>query len=138
MNPSFHDNERFDCCLICVDDTKLVFAQLVCILGFSYRGKEYLLTVIIPYDLPLVEANPSLTRVKNKRDKDLRFIQVRSRPTKNFEVVFSGSIVRGALLAQDYSCSSGDDHLVVDVVDPDMWLRMKRDRCQLATNVALS
>jgi hypothetical protein len=136
MNPLFHNKERFDCCLIRVDD-KFIFAQMVCILGVVHDGKEYLLTVVVPYDEPLVETDPALTRIKNKRDKDLRFIRVRSRPTKNFEVIFAGSIVRGALLARDYSCTNGDDHLVIDVVDPDMWLRMKRDQHLLTTKAAL-
>jgi hypothetical protein len=35
------------------------------------------------------------------------------------------SIVRGALISKDYGAEYGDEYLVVDVVDFDLWLRLK-------------
>jgi len=35
------------------------------------------------------------------------------------------SIVQGALLVKDFGAEYGDEYLVIDVVDSDMWLRLK-------------
>ncbi|KAH6885699.1 hypothetical protein BKA70DRAFT_1236963 [Coprinopsis sp. MPI-PUGE-AT-0042] len=137
MNPDFHDRERYDACLIDVGGGQQVCAQMVTIIGLMVAGKEVLLAVLIPYDEKLTEATGSKTRAKIRRDEAFGFIRIRERSRSKPAVVFADSIIRGALLVQDFSETNVKDFLVVDVVDADMWLRMKRDRHLLATNVLI-
>ncbi|KAH6895078.1 hypothetical protein BKA70DRAFT_1570479 [Coprinopsis sp. MPI-PUGE-AT-0042] len=126
MNRNFHSKERYDSCLLNVDDTRVVFGQMVAVLGVMVSNKEHLLAVVLPYDEKLSEQGDlALQRLRKQRDKDLRFHRLRARNMKKSTVVFAASILRGALLVSDYSCPHGDEYLVVDVVDQDMWLRMK-------------
>ncbi|KAH6871585.1 hypothetical protein BKA70DRAFT_1130952 [Coprinopsis sp. MPI-PUGE-AT-0042] len=137
MNQKFHDQERYDSCLIDVDGRRQVFAQMVVILGMMVSGQEVLLLVLIPYDDTLTEASGAATRAKARRDEAFEFIRVRQRLQAKAVVVFAETIIRGALLVKDFSNEAGRDFLVVDIVDADMFMRMKRDRHLLATNVSL-
>ncbi|KAH6880256.1 hypothetical protein BKA70DRAFT_1126649 [Coprinopsis sp. MPI-PUGE-AT-0042] len=135
MNPNFHGNERYDSCLLSAPDGQ-VFAKMVAILGVSVGDTEVLLAVLIPYDETLGESAGAVTRAKRERDEALEFVRVRARSPSAAVVVFAEQLIRGALLVEDFSSTtSGKDHLVVDVVDADMWLRMQCDRHLLATNI---
>ncbi|KAJ3540473.1 hypothetical protein NMY22_g4276 [Coprinellus aureogranulatus] len=123
MNASFHSRERFDCGLFSVYGHSFVFAQMVAVLGVELDGVEYLVAVILPYDEKLTGS----TREKQQRDRDLMFHRLRARPRKaDSAVVLARTLVRGALLVPDFAEKwPGDEYLVMDVVDADMWLRMK-------------
>jgi hypothetical protein len=54
------------------------------------------------------------------------FHKVLAKPRASSQFISVKSIVRGALLVQDYE--SQEFHLVVDVVDGDMWLCVKEMR----------
>jgi hypothetical protein len=126
MNSKFHNNERYDSCILNVDDTHVVFGQLIAVLGVMVGNKEHLLAIVLPYDEKLSEqGNVTLQRERKRRDKDLRFHRLRACKMKKPTVVFATSILRGALLVPDHSCPHSDEYLVFDVVDQDMWLRMK-------------
>lgn len=123
MNASFHSRERFDFGLFSVYGHSFVFAQMVAVLGVEVDGTEYLVALILPHDEKITGSG----RAKQQRDKDLMFYRVRARPRKaDSAVVLARTLIRGALLVPDFSEKwPGDDFLVMDVVDPDMWLRMK-------------
>jgi hypothetical protein len=138
MNPNFHDQERYDSCLLDTPNGRQAFATMITILGVDTGEGELLLAVIVPYDETLNEGagNGAVTQSKQEWDEAFEFIRIRARPPSASVVVFAEHIIRGALVVEDFSSTtSGKDHLVVDVVDADMWLRMQRDRHLLDTNV---
>jgi hypothetical protein len=138
MNRNFHNQERYDSCLLNVDGTHAVFGQMVAVLGVIVDGEEHLVSIVLPYDRKLSEeGNPALQRTRRYRDKDMRFHRVRSRRMKDAVVVFSETILRGALLVLDHTCPYDDELLVVDVVDQDMWLRMKEIKPHIMVDAPL-
>ena len=68
------------------------------------------------------------------RDRDLRFTRVVARPRSTCVLVDVETIVRGALLVRDYSSQHPDEHIVLDVIDTDLWWQMKS--IKLAQKVA--
>ncbi len=82
----------------------------------TIASTEYPIALIPPYDA-------SVTGRQQQNDKDLRFHRVREQPRSKSEFISVHSIVRGALLVPDFEKSS--DYLVHDLVDADMFLRMK-------------
>ncbi|EDQ99267.1 uncharacterized protein LACBIDRAFT_335192 [Laccaria bicolor S238N-H82] len=118
VNPKFHNKERYDYVVVKIDSKKFIFAQLLCIFSCEVKSTKYFLALILPLDLP-----PSLTN--RGRDRELRFTRLRSRPRLSSCFISVESIVRGALISKDYGAEYGDEYLVVDVVDFDLWLRLK-------------
>lgn len=118
VSPSFHNKPRYDCIIVKVDEGRYIFARLLYIFGFTIDTKDYFTALILPMDLP---PSPHY----RTRNRDLRFTHVRARQ-RAFSVFISvESIVRGALLVEDFGAEYGDEYLVIDVVDSDMWLRLK-------------
>jgi hypothetical protein len=117
-NPSFHNKLRYDCIIIKVDEGKYIFARLLYIFGYTIDTKDYLTALIQPMDLP-----PSSHH--RTRNRDLRFTHVRARQRSLSVFISVESIVRGALLVEDFGAEYGDEYLVIDVVDSDMWLWLK-------------
>lgn len=138
MNKKFHNKERYDSCLLNVDGTHAIFGQMLALLGVMVDDKEHLVALVLPYDEKLSEQGDTLLqRERKRRDKDLRFHRLRARAMKKATVVPAASILRGALLVPDYSCPHQDEYLVVDVVDQDMWLRMKKIGSNIMINAPL-
>lgn len=135
MNASYHGRERFDCGLFSVYGDKFIFAQMVAVLGVDVDGVEFLVSVILPYDEKLTGSS----RTTRQRDRDLRFHRVRARPRRSDSaVILARTLVRGALLVPDFAEKwPGDEYIVVDVVDADMWLRMKDLSGKFATCVSI-
>lgn len=75
------------------------------------------------YPIALIQPHDSPTGDRTLKDKDFGFYRVRAQPRTRSEFVSVQSIVRGILLAQDPDFP--EEFLVVDVVDTDMYLRMK-------------
>jgi len=71
------------------------------------------MVLIQPFDAPL---GPH-----SIKEKDLNFLRFRPKPRASSEFIFVSSIVRGALAAKDFS--KHGDYLVMDTVDPDLFLR---------------
>lgn len=69
------------------------------------------------------------------RDKALRFTRVVARARSSCVVVEMETIIRGALLVKDYSSEYSSEHIVLEVVDPDMWWRMKSIKNNLAHKI---
>lgn len=83
------------------------------------------MALVKPFDQPFNPGDvPQLTRFK---DQQLGFTRLRRRVghVDTTAVVSIESIVRGALIVEDFGCEYGDEYLVVDTVDQDWWLRMK-------------
>ena len=79
------------------------------------------LALVRPFDAKILQ------RERPKKDRDLEFIRVRARKRTESRFIFAESIVRGTLVVKDYSKdrTNVDDQLVVDVVDSDMFLRLR-------------
>jgi hypothetical protein len=101
-----------------------MLAQLLEVFGITFRGREYYMALILPFDRPV----PLLNR---RRDKDLRLTRVRSRKRSESAVVDTETIIRGALLTQE--CDHPDEYFILDAIDDDFWWRMKS--VSLAYNV---
>ncbi|KAF7980011.1 hypothetical protein HWV62_40118 [Athelia sp. TMB] len=120
-NPQFHGQPRYDFVMY-ESKSRLVFAQLVllfkCQTNLVALGQqEHILALVHPYDQPIP------ARGYPQKDKHLGLLRYRSRSRKQCEFIAVGSIIRGALLVTDPLIST--DGLVVDVVDCDMFLRLK-------------
>lgn len=84
--------------------------------------------------LPMDESIPRAERVAS--DRVLRFARVRSRPKSKAAFIDIDSIVRGIVVVPSNDNEVGDEYLIFDVLDEDIWWRMKSTR--LATNVRLT
>jgi hypothetical protein len=92
-----------------------MFAQLLLLFACTVDKTVYHFALIHPFD--------AHTGPLCQKDKDLNFYRVREKNQNSSEFVSVNSIIRGALLVDD-SGKEGDK-LVVDIIDTDMFLRMK-------------
>ena len=93
-----------------------IFGILICIISYSIGDKNYPTALIQPCDAP--------TGRLRKKDIDLRFLRVRSKPRNRAEFVSLRSIIRGALLVPAFD--KDEEYLVLDVVDADMFVRVRK------------
>ncbi|KAJ7622984.1 hypothetical protein B0H17DRAFT_1164466 [Mycena rosella] len=104
-NPSFHGRPRYDGALV------------------KTPAGEIFVKLIYMFKIDLGQPLDVLTGRISAKDRALKFIRVRERPRQAAEFIFVRTIIRGAVLV-----AAGDedsDHLVMDVVDGDMYLRLK-------------
>jgi hypothetical protein len=101
-----------------------MLAQLLEVFGISFHGKEYYMALILPFNQPI----PLLNR---RRDNDLWLMRVQSRKRSESAVVDTETIIRGALLTEEYNHPG--EHFVVDAIDDDFWWRIKS--VKLAQNI---
>ncbi|KAI0739985.1 hypothetical protein C8Q80DRAFT_1222134 [Daedaleopsis nitida] len=115
-NPDFFKEERYDGVLIQTAGGQ-IFGRLLmmftCIIGES----TYPIALVHPYDA-------SVGSTRSQKDKNLGFYRVRARTRSRAEFFSVHSIVRGALLVPDFG--KDGDFFVDDLVDTDMFLRMKK------------
>lgn len=116
-NPKFHGNPRYDGVIINTGQ-KVIFAKLVFIFEYSFEGITEPLALVWPLDAP--------TGPRSRKDKELGLIRVRAVPRVDCEFIPVQSIIRGAMLVDDPDAA--DEFFVVDVVDTDMFMRMKSYR----------
>lgn len=112
-SPKFHGNPRYDYVILQTDD-KRIFAQLIFVFSITIGQTKYPLALVQPFDDP-VESQ--------EKDNDLGLFRVRAKPREKSEIFAVGAIIRGALLVKDFD--SVDDYLVVDIIDGDMYFRVK-------------
>lgn len=129
VNPNFHNQPRNDYVLIQAHEDDYTFAQLLQMFSIKYKDRTHHLALIWPMDHPV----PLLNR---GRDRDLRFTRVVARLRSSCVLVDIETIVRGALLVKDYASQFPDEHIVLDVIDADLWWRMKE--IKLAQKVAFA
>jgi hypothetical protein len=80
--------------------------------------QAYPIALVHPYDAPLGQ--------RLLKDRHLRLWRVRERPRVSSEFFSVHSIIRGAALAEDHNVRG--DHIVIDTIDADMFLRIKSMR----------
>ncbi|KIY63252.1 hypothetical protein CYLTODRAFT_382521 [Cylindrobasidium torrendii FP15055 ss-10] len=134
---SFHSTERFDCILYHTVDGNYTFGRLLHIIRcFPFgidNGPSIVCALVHPYDAALLKSQELATL-----DQDLCFYRVRSQSRKDSRIIPIASIVRGALLVEDVFKVEGylhqedyeaakdrHDYLVMDIIDEDMFIRMK-------------
>ncbi|THH17255.1 hypothetical protein EUX98_g9164 [Antrodiella citrinella] len=117
-SPLFHNRERHDHVIVDIGDGKFIFAKLLFTFICQVAGDPYALALVHPLD--------AVVRTRRK-DKELSFFRVNSKSPWPSEFVFLRSIVRGALVVEDYSAQiRGNEFFVVDVVDGDAFLRIRK------------
>ena len=116
-NPQFHGHPRYDFIIADIPSRGRIFARLVCV--FVCHVNE------CDYHFALVQALDKNTRTSTKSaDKDLSIFRQRIRPRNRCKVIPLTCIIRGAVLAEDIKHK--DDYFVIDTVDEDMFLRVKK------------
>ncbi|KAF7353173.1 hypothetical protein MSAN_01504900 [Mycena sanguinolenta] len=113
-NPCFHNRERYDAALVKTTAAD-IFVRLVFVFTCEIGGKVRPFALVQPLD---VKTGP-----RTNKDKTLGLHRVRQRERKKCEFISVHSIIRGALLAPDFDKKG--DYFVVDVVDADMYFRLK-------------
>jgi hypothetical protein len=119
-SPSFHGNKREDVVIVQTANDQPLFAQLLCVLKISVLGNIYSVALVHKYDQRIP------ARERPRKDTDLSLLRVRARPRKLADFIFVDSIIRGAVLAEDYGAEHKDERFVIDAIDTDMFLRLLR------------
>ncbi|OSD08233.1 hypothetical protein PYCCODRAFT_1357246 [Trametes coccinea BRFM310] len=112
-NPIFFGHPRYDCVL--VQAATQFFARLIITFTCKVGDSLQPLALIQPFD--------RLAGPPSRTDLDLGFLRVRERPRRRSEFISLHSLLRGALLVPDFG--KDRDYLVHDLVDSDMFLRMR-------------
>ena len=95
-----------------------LFARLLCVLKVSVLGDIYSVALVHKHDQRIP------ARERPQKDADLSLLRVRARPRKLADFIFVDSIIRGAILSEDYGAEHRDERFVVDTIDTDMFLRL--------------
>ena len=95
---------------------KIIAAQLLFMFKYTVAGRTLDLALVQPLDAP--------TGPQCSVDRDLRLRRFRSRPRASAEIISLKSVVRGALLAPDFSRNG--DFFLVNYIDGDMFIRAQR------------
>lgn len=116
-NPDFYNHPRYDHIVIQSDVAtqlgNVIIAKLAFIFRVKFNNKAYDLALVRPLD-KRVRQTP--------KDKDLRFTRLKAQTPKEGRFIFLQSIIRGALVVEDFSVD--DEYLLVDTIDADMFLRI--------------
>jgi hypothetical protein len=103
--------------------------QLLYVFGIFAVAEERYMALILPMDASI----PRAERVAS--DHILRFTHVHSRPRTKATFIDINSIVRGILVVPSNDNEVGNEYLIFDVLDEDLWWRMRSSR--LTTDVRL-
>ncbi|KAJ7592183.1 hypothetical protein C8J56DRAFT_780865, partial [Mycena floridula] len=121
-NPLFNKEPRYD--YVLVEGKPMFFAELIyiftCKLGIKSDPAEsvHLIALIQPYEV---------VRQRPGKDKDLGLLHLRQGRMQS-EFISVNSIIQGVLtMSSGEAGATQTDRFVVDVVDEDMVLRLKRD-----------
>ena len=97
-----------------------IFAQLLFLFKCMVAEQEHPLALILPFDQPIPSCECPT------KDADLGLYRVRARLRKSAEFIFLDSIIRGALLVDSFDSEHRDESFVIDTIDTDMFLWMRR------------
>ncbi|KAF5371230.1 hypothetical protein D9758_004318 [Tetrapyrgos nigripes] len=114
-NPSFYGKPRFDFVLFHATEDEFVFAQLLYLFTCRVGDGAYPVALVQPYKV-----------VRNRNASDRRLGLLRIRKEASTEFIPIQSIVRGILAPAVDDSSGSADRFVMDVLDGDLFLRMKR------------
>lgn len=126
-NPNFHNQPRYDYALVNLGNNEYIFGQILYIFHIVVDKRLHHLALFLPYDKPNLREN-------RPRDKELRITRLYRRPREASVFIKTNTIVRGGLLVEDFA-SAGPEHLVVNFIDQDMWMRLKS--IKLVTNAPI-
>ena len=104
-----------------------IFVQILQIFTLLFHGTKLAMALVLPFDIPKLMVN-------RPRDEALRFTRVQARPRASTVIIDTRSIIRGGLLVRDFA-SPGNEYLVIEFIDEDMWSRLKN--IDLVTNTRL-
>lgn len=91
-----------------------IFAKLLFVFTYIVDSTKYPLVLVEPLDHP---------KGLSVKDRDLGFYRLRRNPRVTHELFSAHSIIRGALVVEDFAVDG--DFLVVDTIDGDMFLRVQ-------------
>lgn len=115
-SPRFHNLPRYDCVIVNTT-TGVFFARLLFLFTCNVNDTSYPIALVCPYDMPIGR--------RLQKDKHLKFWRVRSQQRETAsEFILAESIIRGVALAPDPTIAG--DFLIMDTVDSDIFLRMKK------------
>ncbi|KAJ7700548.1 hypothetical protein B0H14DRAFT_3100108 [Mycena olivaceomarginata] len=113
-NPCFHGLARYDAALVKTTQGN-IFVRLVYVFTFEIDGRRHPFALVQALDVGIPQ--------RYTKDRVLSLYRVRQCEREKCEFISVHSIIRGALLIPDFEIQG--DHLVVDIVDGDMYLRIK-------------
>lgn len=119
-NPDFHHRPRYDYVIIQASNTEVIFAQILYIFGVTVtlNNTEAHVALVLPFD-------EAPDRQHCERDEALHFTRVQARHRSKATLIHVESIIRGAVLVKDFEAEHDDEYIVMDVLDADLWWRMK-------------
>lgn len=117
-NPSFNNAPRYDCVMVkmSTESDVFIFARLIFIFTFTLADTPYPFALVHPLDGP--------TGLLKRKERDLGLIRLRAKYRREAEFIPVGSIIRGAYIVPEFE-KPGEYH-VVDTLDTDMFLRLRR------------
>ena len=113
-NPDFHRRPRYDYVMIQASDTEVMFAQILYIFGVTVNNTEMHIALVLPFD-------ETPDRQHCERDEALHFTHVQARHRSKATFIHVESIVRWAILVKDFEAEHGDEYIIMDVLDADLW-----------------
>ncbi|KAI0309281.1 hypothetical protein OF83DRAFT_1072278 [Amylostereum chailletii] len=114
-SPHFHGHPRYDFVIVDTRNHGHIFAQIHTVFTCSINGTAHPLALVQPLDAP--------TGARNRTERDLELLRVRTKPPAHSEFISVKSIMRGAVLVQDFD--KAGDYFVVDTIDGDIFLRCR-------------
>ncbi|KAJ3563065.1 hypothetical protein NP233_g9182 [Leucocoprinus birnbaumii] len=120
----FHNCARYDS-IIYNSDGQMQFGELQMVFTIKLRRDDQS-DYIIP--LCLIRPYEQLTTsgsTRSQKDRDLQFIRLKKKGLKESEVIFAESIERGIVAFPSYDSRAGDEYIIFDVLDPDLFIRLR-------------
>ncbi|KAI0348899.1 hypothetical protein OH77DRAFT_379528 [Trametes cingulata] len=119
-SPMFYGKPRYDCVLIHAAEGPDLIARLLFMFTCTVGDSQEPVAMVQFYDRPQGPKSP--------KDVDLGFYRVRERKQNKLAWISLHSIRRGVVLVPDFGVPG--DFLVHDLIDSDIFLRMKAQQTQ--------
>ncbi|KAI0684472.1 hypothetical protein BC835DRAFT_1293143 [Cytidiella melzeri] len=106
-----YEVERFDCALVHMSDTKVMYCRLVRILVYFTGEQKFALALV----------QPMISTIVQRGDAELGLCRLWEKSRQDSMVVPARSIIRGAVLVPD--CEHNGEYTLIDCLDTDQFLR---------------
>ena len=114
---NFHGRPRYDFVIVQTVE-KRIFVQLIYIFTVTVSKVKYPLALVQPF-------NALVPNDTVEKDRDLGLIHVCTQARDKSKIIPVALIIRSAVLVKDLSVNMENDYLVMDIIDGDMFLRVK-------------